>query len=156
VDEVYEELFANIRHSTRRVLEIGVEGGGSLMMWKEYFPNATVWGVDTKTCPQIEGKERLEFVHGDAYSPEVASSLPSGFDVIIEDGPHTLESITFVVEEYSGKLNSGGIMVLEDFQDSNWTNIIRRSVPDGFKAEVMDLRRVKGRYDDIVMIIART
>ena len=156
VDEVYEELFAKIRHSTRKLLEIGVEGGGSLMMWREYFPNALIWGVDTKACPQLEGRERLEFVHGDAYSPSVVSSLPGEFDVIIEDGPHTLESITFVVEEYSDKLSREGIMVVEDFQDFNWTNIVRRSImPDGFNAKVVDLRKTRGRYDDIVMIITR-
>jgi hypothetical protein len=31
---------------------------------------------------------------------------------------------------------------------------LRRIIPEEFKADVRDLRRVKGRYDDILMTIA--
>jgi hypothetical protein len=38
-------------------------------------------------------------------------------------------------------------------QDFNWTNILKRKLPEGFNAEVRDHRKVRGRYDDISMII---
>jgi SAM-dependent methyltransferase len=153
VDNVYEDLFKNLRQSTKKMLEIGVETGGSLLMWREYFPNVTITGVDIKPCPQVIGRDRIEFVKGDAYNYEIADNLPSDFDIIIDDGPHTLESMTFVVLEYLKKIKNDGILVIEDIQDFNWTNILRRMLPNNFRCDVRDLRKVRGRYDDILMII---
>jgi len=155
VDHVYEDLFRAIRHTARKILEIGVEGGGSLFMWREYFPEATITGVDNKDRPQLKDRDRIEFVFGDAYDYDTLDGLPDGFDVIIDDGPHTLESMTFFIKEYIHKANEKGMLVIEDIQDFNWTNILRRFVPEGFVVEVRDLRRVRGRYDDILMVIRR-
>ena len=44
--EYYEKLFKNIRESTLKVLEIGVETGRSHRLWLEYFSNATIYGFD--------------------------------------------------------------------------------------------------------------
>ena len=38
--------FEPCRTTVRRVLEIGVEAGTSLRMWRDYFPNAEIWGFD--------------------------------------------------------------------------------------------------------------
>jgi hypothetical protein len=64
VDHVYEDLFREIRHSANNILEIGVSGGGSLFMWREYFPNAVITGIDDKDRPQVKGRERIEFIFG--------------------------------------------------------------------------------------------
>lgn len=61
----------------------------------------------------------------------------------------------FVIEEYIKKLSPEGLLVIEDFQDFDWTNIVRRKLNDGYEAEVWDLRKIKGRYDDILMIIRK-
>lgn len=153
VDRVYEDLFRDVRHTTSRLLEIGVESGGSLCMWSEYFPNATVTGVDLKPCPQVGHRGRIEVVVGNAYDHATADGIPGGFDIVIDDGPHTLESMTFVLLEYLGKVRSGGVLVIEDIPDFNWTNILRRLLPSGHTSEVRDLRRVRGRNDDILMIV---
>lgn len=155
IDHVYEDLFAPIRDSASMILEIGVEDGGSIGMWKEYFRKARVFGIDKKPCPQLVGRRGVKFILGDAYTYEVLDSVPEGFDVIIDDGPHTLESMMFAVEQYSRKLARGGMLVLEDLQDFNWTNIIRRSKPDDLESRVFDLRKVRGRYDDILMVLTR-
>ena len=42
----YNMLFCKGRNDVRRVLEVGVFGGASIKMWHEYFPNATIFGVD--------------------------------------------------------------------------------------------------------------
>lgn len=91
VDNVYEELFKEVRHSTKRLLEIGVEGGGSLFMWREYFPNAEIFGIDEKPCRQLEGRERIKTFIGDAYQKSMVDLVGDNFDIIIDDGPHTLK-----------------------------------------------------------------
>ena len=90
---------------------------------------------------------------GDAYSYETLKESPNDFDIIIEDGSHKIEDMSFVVVEYVKKLKPNGILVVEDIPDFNWTNILKNLIPDNYKVEVKDLRRVRGRYDDILMII---
>jgi hypothetical protein len=155
IEEIYENLFKDIRYSAKKVLEIGVDFGSSLFMWREYFENAQITGIDTKFCPQVIDRERISFINESAYSFEMLNSLPNDFDVIIDDGPHTLETMVFTATEYVKKINRNGILVLEDFQDFNWTNIVKRLVPEGYEVKVSDLRKVRHRYDDIAMIITR-
>ena len=152
VDNVYEDLFKDVRLSTKKLLEIGVDKGGSLFMWREYFPNALITGIDNKPCPQASNRERIELVEGDAYNYEVADKIEGGFDIVIDDGSHTLESMTFLLLEYTKKIRAGGVLIIEDIPDFNWTNILRRQVPEGFTTEVRDLRKFRNRYDDILMI----
>ena len=153
VDEVYEELFKDLRFSADKVLEIGAYNGASIMMWKEYFSKAQIFTIDNVSCPQISNRERIDSYLGDAYGYEILKELPNDFDIIIEDGSHKIEDMSFVVVEYLKKLKPNGILVVEDIPDFNWTNILKNLIPDNYKVEVRDLRRVRGRYDDILMII---
>jgi precorrin-6B methylase 2 len=153
VDQVYEDLFKDIRYSVKKLLEIGVDSGASLFMWREYFENAKIYGIDKKDCPTAHNRNRMQFLLEDAYNYEVVDKLPGDFDIIIDDGPHTLDTITFTIKEYLKKININGILVIEDLQDFHWSNILRKHVPENYYMEIRDLRRVRDRYDDIIMII---
>ena len=153
VDEVYEDLFKYIRYSTKKFLEIGIDNGASAMMWREYFANAGIMAIDNKVCPQVLDRERIQSFVADAYTYSALEQLPNDFDIIIDDGSHTLEDMSFVVVEYIKKINKSGLLILEDIQDFNWTNILKSLVPSSFKVEVRDLRKIRGRYDDIIMVI---
>ena len=42
----YDQLLSDVTNDFTKVLEIGVETGRSHRMWLEYFPNATIYGMD--------------------------------------------------------------------------------------------------------------
>ncbi len=42
----YNFYFSPVRYDKLSILEIGVNEGESLRMWKEYFPNSNVYGID--------------------------------------------------------------------------------------------------------------
>ena len=44
--DTYEQLFKPMRETAKNVLEIGVRDGGSMKLWHDYFPNATIYGID--------------------------------------------------------------------------------------------------------------
>ena len=45
--EVYERFLSPIRHANPVVMEIGVQLGGSVEMWRDYFGAATrIYGID--------------------------------------------------------------------------------------------------------------
>jgi len=42
----YYELLKDKRNKVKKVLEFGVETGASLRMWRDFFPNAKIYGAD--------------------------------------------------------------------------------------------------------------
>lgn len=52
---IYERYFNSFRSKNPRFLEIGVQYGGSLKMWSEYFENAKIFGIDINPdCKKLE------------------------------------------------------------------------------------------------------
>jgi SAM-dependent methyltransferase len=151
IEQVYNELFANNDQITN-VLEIGAFNGGNALLWRDYFTNATVDIIDINKCEAILQQWRINFIQGNAYSIPMVQSL-NKYDIMIDDGPHTLDSMTFFVQNYIKLLKSNGVAIIEDVQDYSWFEILLNLVPSGFVCESLDLRRIKGRYDDMMLII---
>lgn len=157
----YAMLFSPVREAVANVLEIGVQRGGSVAMWHAYFPNATITCVDVDPAPPLlKDCPRARFVRGDAYSQVTLDALGDRrrrtYDIMIDDGPHTLQSMLFFVREYCSKLLApGGIAVVEDVQDVAWIPRLEAAVPDGCTHHTVDLRHLKDRYDDVLFMVRR-
>lgn len=92
---IYEKHFAKYVGTAVRVLEIGIDHGGSLQMWKEYFGSQSrIVGVDINPDTQFE-EDQIETYCYDQYDPSLADLGP--FDIVIDDGSHICahQSITF-------------------------------------------------------------
>lgn len=160
IDGFYEPYLARYREKKIKLLEVGVMTGKNMLLWDRYFvKHKGIWGVDVTDVyvdKELRGKERLHVEVGDAYTEEMAGRLPD-FDIIIDDGPHTLESQVKFINIYMKKLKPGGIMVVEDVQDPQWFEALQGAVTDEQKIfwKRIDLRSVKGRYDDLMFCIIR-
>jgi spermidine synthase len=108
-----------------RLLEIGVMDGLSMKMWREYYPNAEIIGIDIKDMSymhnsdwQVPESVKLLTLDGTKKS----DMQPLGmFDIIIDDGSHYWkdQQKSFELLYYS-QLNKDGIYILEDL----WTSEI--------------------------------
>ncbi len=122
----YDRLLAPHRHREVRLLEIGVQNGGSLEIWGKYFPNAVrLVGCDiNQDCSRLEfDDERISIVLGDANAPETADEIQrasSTFDIIIDDGSHRSSDIVKSFYTYFNKLSSDGLYIVEDVHCSYW------------------------------------
>ena len=163
----YDRLFSPKRLSAKRVMEVGIGGGGSIKLWRDYFVNATVYGVDItrdrREWPPLKQDPRIILHAGkDAYNNAFFKStfLDPGltFDMILDDGPHTLESMKQYIRLYSQILTEDGILVIEDVQSIDWIPELRNTVPEALKKyiQIFDLRKNKGRYDDIIFMINKS
>lgn len=154
IDSVYSKLFHDIRDSCQNVLEIGINYGGSIRLWREYFHNATIYGVDVKDIIDLSDPRIKLFKH-DAYDVNFIKTLPDNFDLIIDDGPHTLESMKKFLRYYQYKLSSSGILIIEDIQSMGWIDHLKKCIPPEYLrcSTVYNLQRVKRRQDDILLII---
>lgn len=115
--DVYERHFGNIREDVKSVIEIGVQGGGSVKVWRDYFPNAQIYGVDiSPKCKKFE-EDRIQIVIGDQSDPKFLKTLPNA-DVIIDDGGHRMhQQRTSFVELLS---HASMVYVVEDLCTSYW------------------------------------
>jgi hypothetical protein len=154
--EIYEKIFTKIKDTASNVLEIGIMEGGSIDLWSKYFTNAKIYAIDidfTNDKCDLKNNKKVILINENAYSDECANKLPT-FDIVLDDGPHTLESMIIFAKIYSNKLNPGGIWVLEDVPDSSWIPKIINNLPKHIKnnAIVYDRRHIKGRGDDIMIV----
>jgi cephalosporin hydroxylase len=117
--DVYEHHFSSIRENPLEILEIGVQYGGSLKMWEEYFPNSNITGVDIdKKCKKYS-KNRVKVIIGDQANREFLETL-GNFDIIIDDGGHVMKQLKTSLEILWEHLNPGGAYVIEDLETCYW------------------------------------
>ena len=118
-DHFYEKNFASYLNHPVNILEIGIRGGGSIRIWKEYFhSDSNVYGGDIENFAPIENTTCYKM---DMYSQEALNLFEdSYFDIVIDDGPHTYESFVSIITKYYSKIKKGGILVVEDIIDTSW------------------------------------
>jgi len=155
ISEFYNHTFTPYKHSDIKLLEIGVRYGGSIQLWHDFFTNANIFGVDSgdEAITDING---CTIINEDAYNIDVINSLPSDFDFIIDDGPHTLSSQINFICLYRDKIKKGGHLIIEDIQGyDNLIELVKYINTDSFYYKILDLRGVKSRYDDIILDIVK-
>lgn len=114
---VYKELFKRFKRKDKlNILEVGTQKGGSLLAWKEFFPNSNVIGVDiVDVVPEEYRKDTVTRVISDIKNVKIDYD----FDIVIDDGSHFIGDIVFVICEYLVKLRKGGVLVIEDVRNPN-------------------------------------
>jgi hypothetical protein len=153
---VYQELFQSKQLTATAVLEVGLGHGGSIKLWNDYFPNAEIhcldingsWGL---RCSLESPRIHIQYCHAYMES-SVQLFTPKSFDIVMDDGPHTLESLVFFAGQYSSLLKPDGILVIEDIQSIDWVPEIAAALPESMTYEVYDRRSLKDRYDDILLV----
>ena len=117
----YESLLAPRREAPLRLLELGVSSGASLLIWRDYLPNATIVGIDVADPPAcVVGQDRIHVIQGSQDDPQVlerAGAAAGGqFDMIVDDASHlgylTKRSFHALFPRW---LVPGGTYVIEDF-----------------------------------------
>jgi hypothetical protein len=122
----YEELLAPLREQSVKILELGVLRGGSLLLWRDYFPRALVAGLDAEPVTLRDETDRIRLYQGrqedtlllDRIGREVA---PEGFDLIVDDASHVaaLARASFW-HLFVHHLRSGGLYAIEDWGTGYW------------------------------------
>jgi hypothetical protein len=161
---LYQQLLVSKKERAKYVLEVGIMLGGSIKLWSDFFTNATVYGLDIANMihPQsdiINKKNIILSVNTDAYNADMVitnfMNKNIKFDMVLDDGPHTLETMIKFIQIYSNVMADDGILIIEDVQSWDWIDILKNAVPEHLKQyiKVYDLRSNKNRYDDIVFTI---
>ena len=158
----YYRMFKDKKESFKKILELGIgtmqtmkhttnyEPGASLRMWRDFFPNATVYGVDI--APEaIFTDERIETFQMDTT---IASSLErlirkvgSDLDLVVDDGPHAARSQIRTCRTLMPLLNKNVIYVIEDVKH---TQAVKDNLPE-YDVEILELEQHIGRNNLLIV-----
>lgn len=133
--ENYRNAFSSLFDQKISLLELGVHRGGSLLLWHDLFPYATLAGLDIEPALVRDGNGRIKIYQGSqddvALLDRIAQqSAPDGFDIIIDDASHIADyaSISFW-HLFMNHLRPGGIYVIEDWGTGYWPSWPRWQQP---------------------------
>ena len=170
IETYYNERLTPLANEYVNFLEIGTFKFGSLILFRDWFVNGNVIGMDAN--PLIYHESEKDFVYvsqyedyskqfdknglsktiipgcdfymRDAYSQDTLSLFEDVyFDFIVEDGSHALEDQKYAVINWSKKIKPGGILVIEDIQDINHCLIFNELLNQDYEKNTIDLRHLR-------------
>jgi hypothetical protein len=119
--EVYERFLFDLKDAPVKIFEIGVAQGGSLEMWQEYFPKATITAIDIEPKTKYDTARVKTFVADQANREalkKVTDAAGKDFDILLDDGGHTMEQQQVSLGMLFPYVKPGGYYILEDVHTS--------------------------------------
>ncbi len=119
----YTEQLSRFRGRKVVMMEVGVQSGGSMMMWRSFFgAGLQYYGVDINPSAQQFASEWATIFIGDQASPAFWDSIKKKVptvDIFLDDGGHTMnQQMTTFEVMFSHVNNHGGIYICEDLGTS--------------------------------------
>lgn len=119
--EAYEERLSLLKNRDLTILEVGVAEGGSLKMWRDYFPNACIIGIDSRD--PINLGERINVFKCDQMDSGGMEGIGASFgplDLVIDDGAHVAKASFWTFLSLFPHVSTGGLYVIEDWGTGYW------------------------------------
>ncbi|AYV84295.1 MAG: hypothetical protein Hyperionvirus21_29 [Hyperionvirus sp.] len=153
----YDALLDHIRSKAQKILEIGVFMGASILMWKDYFDNAVIYGLDhferqegigddtnnslnffeilrNKPDPRIS-LHRVNQSKAEELEEFLNKNIKGTFDVIIDDGSHLMKDQQLTLAHLFPLIRPGGYYIIEDLFSSKCTEY--DVLPDGSNSTLL-------------------
>lgn len=148
--DIYEKHLNKFVGESPIMLEIGVQGGGSLDMWKAYFgKGCRIIGLDIDpACKQYES-DNIEIFIGDQSDPRIIQEILEKYhtlDIVLDDGSHISKDITSSFHMLYDSVDENGVYLIED------THGCYFPIPPyygGVKKEDSFMEFAKDRIDDL-------
>ncbi len=116
--DIYERHFERFRGKSPVMLEIGVMGGGSLAMWKQYFGEGSkIIGLDINpNCKRHEAQD-IEIFIGDQGNESILQSIKTKYpyiDIVLDDGSHRSPQMIASFDHLYNHVQPYGVYLVED------------------------------------------
>jgi len=121
----YEQWFESLRDQSITLLELGIGGedkelgGASLLGWQEYFPLATIVGVDIYDKSELRNFGHLQTYQGSQDDDALMNyiiKVNGTPDIIIDDASHINQLTIKSFQILFSLLKQGGLYIVEDLQ----------------------------------------
>lgn len=121
---IYSDLFKGLQNKVKKFVEIGINNGESTRLWRDYFINSEIFGLDNKievANDNIKNKDRISLIKFDQSNIDDLNNFVTNFediDVILDDGSHKMQDQQITFAKLFKILKSGGIYIIEDLHTS--------------------------------------
>jgi len=160
----YFELFNPIRDKVKKVLEIGIGfkedmphvpdhyvTGASLFIWRDFFPNAQIYGTDIQPICLFEADRIKTYLRSQSKDAEIRKLLKetgTDIDIVIDDGSHLTSDQVFTCQTILPQLKDGAIYIIEDVLESRQ---VRQRLAM-FNVEIINFEDRGSRDDRLVVV----
>ena len=168
----YYKLFKDKRSEVKKVLEMGIgyygcmkhvsevwdnqlkrkyKRGASLKMWRDFFPNAQIYGADIRPDTLFEDERIKTFLCDETKKEDIerlVEQAGSDIDLFVDDGSHRSPHQIFLAQTLLPLLDDGVTYIIED---TEWTRKISRALSD-YKVEVVGFTPKKFRNNKLVVV----
>jgi predicted O-methyltransferase YrrM len=124
---IYDLLLAPMRHKPITVAEIGIFYAAGLLMFRDYFSEAKIYGFEFN-LQLIENAKKLQMRDTSIDFIDVADSAEidkafgrteEKYDLIVDDATHRVDDQVRVIRCCTKFLKRGGILIIEDIFDDS-------------------------------------
>ncbi|MEO0752854.1 MAG: class I SAM-dependent methyltransferase [Pseudomonadota bacterium] len=145
---LYDRYLGRYRGTPVRMLEIGVNKGGSLQMWRRFLgPDAVLFGVDINPdCAALNGlsgQVRIGSQTDAGFLRDVVEEM-GGVDVVLDDGSHKMRHIAASLYTLFPMLEVYGTYLIEDLHAAYWSGM-----GGGFRAPDNFYNTLRKMIDDM-------
>ena len=165
----YHQVFTPVRNTTHTLLEVGVFKGESLKMWRDYFTNSMIYGIDyfrgnaDGTWGELNRRVKLDAKFGPriamfdvnqssivemerAFAEDQPLGQAAPYDIIVEDGSHMNRDQQLTFGQLFPLVRPGGIYVIEDTASSYSQGYDEKPGSPDTTAEVVRYFNATGRF----------
>ncbi len=122
--DIYERHLERFRGTSPVMIEIGVMGGGSMAMWKDYFGSgALIVGIDIDPECKAHQAEGIDVFIGSQDDPAVIDAIFSKYpriDIVLDDGSHMMQHMISSFDLIYNRIHQNGVYIVEDTHTCYW------------------------------------
>lgn len=119
--DIYAKHFEKNREEVKTFVEIGVLNGSFLRMWKDYFPNVTIYGIDIDPRCKVNEDDRIKIFIGDQNDDDFLEKIKreiGEIDILLDDGSHITSHQIKTFNYLHTSVKKGGFFAIEDLRNS--------------------------------------
>ena len=122
--EIYQRHLERFRGKSPVMVEIGVWGGGSMAMWKEYLgPGSRIVGIDIDPDCRVHQSDDADVFIGSQDDPSIIDAVFAKYprvDIVLDDGSHMMNHMIATFELMYARMHANGVYMVEDTHTCYW------------------------------------
>lgn len=170
--DYYQTIFFDKRENIKNILEVGLGTNNirlpsnmglqgkplaSLRAWRDYFPNANVYGADIDK-EILKNEDKIKTYYVDQTSvisiSELFKNIGSvNFDIIIDDGLHEYNANICLFENSFKFLNKQGYYIIEDVSYKDKSKFFEYFLNSNYNFSIIDIFHKNNISDNCLIII---